>query len=169
MQPPAALAEPPPEEEDRNPFTQSGIGVLAEKREQHAAMVNKAAQWRQLDDANAPCSESQYGYFVSVVESITGKGTHARAFYAMFKRDINGDNRPGKNAVKWLLDVLPESVAQRDADNKPVKNEAGKNVYVKNDKRDMVAVDAVKTLYAGLPTQQAPTRQELEAVASIAF
>lgn len=150
MPPPADLSEPPPEEEN-NPFTDDGVGVLAEKREQHSAMVEKAAYWRQLDDQNSPCSESQYGYFVSVVESITGKGTHARAFRAMFKREISGDNRPGKNAVKWLLDVLPESVAQKDENNKPVKNENGKNVYIKNTNRDMVSVNAVKTLYAGLP------------------
>jgi hypothetical protein len=146
--PPADEQEPP---QEANPFHDPNAGVLAQKSKQQAAMVEKAVYWRQLDNPSKPASEAQYGYLVSVVEAITGKGTHTKAFHAMFKRVIDGDNRPGRDAVQWLLDVLPDKVAQRGDDGKLVKNEAGKNVYVDNAKRDMVAVEAVKTLFQGLP------------------
>lgn len=146
---------PPPED---HPFTDPNAGVQAQRRQQREAMIEKAAYWRKMDDAADPCSTAQYGYFVSVVEAITGKNTHPQAFNAMFKRVIDGDNRPGKKAVQWLFDVLPETVAEKDANNKPVKNEAGKNIYIANTKRDMVAVEAVKTLYASTVKQDAANK-----------
>lgn len=147
-----AAPEPPPQNEqeppqETNPFHDPNLGVEAQKRQQQESMVEKAAHWRQLDNKDEPCSEKQYGYFVSVVERITGKDTHPKAFYAMFKRQIDGENRPGKKAVQWLFDALPAQVAQVDDNNKPVKNDAGKNIYIPNPKQDAVAVEAVKELY----------------------
>ncbi len=155
--PPVVIAEPPAED-TKHPFTDPDAGAQAERRHKMEAMTEKAAQWRKMDDAADPCSTKQYGYFVSVVESITGKGTHPQAFNVMFKRPIDADNRPGKRAVQWLFDILPEQVAEKDAAGKFVTNDAGKNVYVANTKRDQVAVDAVKALYASTVKQEQPNR-----------
>jgi len=130
-----------------NPFYDETIGVKADKAAEQAQLAEKAQYWRQLDkDSESICSDSQYQFLVSTVENIAGKHTHTNVFRAMFKRSIHKDERPGKKAVSWLLDVLPEKVAQRDEENKTVKVD-GKTIYIDNPKYDKLAAKAVKVLY----------------------